>query len=77
MVFRKIDRNLSAIQQWGQDSGFLPSKYSFVFVSNHDKYEKNFLKHFLNYFVPKLILKSKISEHILNLKIGEDTSNFD
>lgn len=36
MIFRKIDRNLSALHQWGPQSGFLPSKYSFVFVSNHD-----------------------------------------
>jgi alpha-amylase len=37
MVFNKIERNLSALQAWGQESGFLPSKYSFVFVCNHDK----------------------------------------
>ena len=36
MVFRKIDRDLSALQQWGPSSGFLPSRYSFVFVDNHD-----------------------------------------
>ena len=34
MVFRKIDRNLTALQQWGTPSGFLPSRYSFVFVDN-------------------------------------------
>lgn len=36
MVFRKIDRDLSALQRWGPSSGFLPSRYSFVFVDNHD-----------------------------------------
>lgn len=36
MVFRKIDRDLSALQRWGPQSGFLPSRYSFVFVDNHD-----------------------------------------
>lgn len=37
MVFRKIERNLTALQQWGPQSGFLPSRYSFVFVDNHGK----------------------------------------
>lgn len=41
MVFRQIDLNLDALEIWGQESGFLPSKYSFVFVCNHDKYTKN------------------------------------
>lgn len=36
MVFRKIERDLSALQSWGPSSGFLPSRYSFVFVDNHD-----------------------------------------
>lgn len=36
MVFRKIERNLAALQNWGPSSGFLPSRYSFVFVDNHD-----------------------------------------
>jgi alpha-amylase len=36
MVFKKIDRDLSALQRWGPLSGFLPSRYSFVFVDNHD-----------------------------------------
>lgn len=36
MVFRRIDRDLSALQKWGPQSGFLPSRYSFVFVDNHD-----------------------------------------
>lgn len=36
MVFRNIDRHLSALQQWGTQSGFLPTRYSFVFVCNHD-----------------------------------------
>lgn len=36
MVFRKIDRDLSALQNWGPSSGFLSSRYSFVFVDNHD-----------------------------------------
>lgn len=36
MVLRKIDRNLSALHRWGPLSGFLPSRYSFVFVDNHD-----------------------------------------
>lgn len=36
MVFRKIDTDLSALQRWGRPSGFLPSRYSFVFVDNHD-----------------------------------------
>lgn len=35
MIFRKIDRNLAALEQWGTQSGFLPSRYSFVFVDNH------------------------------------------
>lgn len=39
MVFRKIDRNLSALQRWGPSSGFLPSRYSFVFVDNHGNFE--------------------------------------
>lgn len=43
MVFRQIDRNLDALEQWGTASGFLPSKYSFVFVCNHDKSVMNFL----------------------------------
>lgn len=34
MVFRKIERNLSALENWGPKSGFLPSRYSFVFVDN-------------------------------------------
>lgn len=42
MVFRKIDRDLSALQQWGPSSGFLPSRYSFVFVDNHDN-RKSFI----------------------------------
>lgn len=37
MVFQQIDRNLAALEKWGVESGFLPSKYSFVFVCNHDK----------------------------------------
>lgn len=36
MVFQRIDRDLSALQTWGPTSGFLPSRYSFVFVDNHD-----------------------------------------
>lgn len=36
MVFRKIERDLSALSKWGIESGFLPSKQSFVFVCNHD-----------------------------------------
>lgn len=36
MVFRQIERDLSALQNWGTQSGFLPSRYSFVFVDNHD-----------------------------------------
>jgi alpha-amylase len=36
IVFRKIERDLSALQRWGPQSGFLPSRYSFVFVDNHD-----------------------------------------
>jgi alpha-amylase len=35
MVFRKIERDLSALARWGPSSGFLPSRYSFVFVDNH------------------------------------------
>lgn len=37
MVFRKIDRDLTALEKWGTQSGFLPSRYSFVFVDNHGK----------------------------------------
>lgn len=36
MVFRKIERDLSTLKVWGPQSGFLPSRYSFVFVDNHD-----------------------------------------
>jgi alpha-amylase len=36
MVFRKLERDLSALQKWGPQSGFLPTRYSFVFVDNHD-----------------------------------------
>lgn len=35
MVFRKDERDLSALERWGVSSGFLPSRYSFVFVDNH------------------------------------------
>lgn len=38
MVFQKIQRDLSALRNWGPPSGFLPSRFSFVFVCNHDKY---------------------------------------
>lgn len=37
MIFRGLDRDLSALENWASaDTGFLPSKYSFVFVDNHD-----------------------------------------
>lgn len=36
MIFRKSERDLSALSKWGPRSGFLTSKESFVFVCNHD-----------------------------------------
>jgi len=37
MVFRKLEgKNLTDLQRWDTSKGFLPSRYSFVFVDNHD-----------------------------------------
>lgn len=47
MVFRKIERDLSALKRWGPPTGFLASRNSFVFVCNHDKYCYFYLKDFV------------------------------